>query len=148
MYSTREAIYSALFAKLEAAYKFKTKTRRVRHWNAYRQENSPVLVMIEDGETYTPSFTGEPTHVTLDVTVLVYLWVTGQISDGPVAPISLLNPIIDALEAAIAPDATRQEQTLGGLVNRVWIDGRVEKSSGDQDNIAIAMIPIKVVVPA
>lgn len=148
MYLAREDIYNALFLKLKSAYQFKTATRRVRHWDAFKNEQGPVLVMIEEGETYEPEFTGEPTKVTLDVTAMVYFWVSGKIGDGPDAPISLLNPIVDALEAAIAPDPTTQAQTLGGVVNRVWIDGKILKSSGDQDNVAIAMIPIKMVVPA
>ena len=57
-----------------------------------------------------------------------------------------LNGLLDAVEAALNPFPL-EAQTLGGLVTHCWIDGSTDYHPGDLDGQAIAVVPVKVLVP-
>lgn len=56
----------------------------------------------------------------------------------------MLDPLLDAVDAALAPNIVTRRQTLGGLVSHVWIDGKIMKDPGDIDGDGIAVIPVKI----
>lgn len=58
-----------------------------------------------------------------------------------------LNPILDAITAALAPAPAMSRQTLGGLVEYAAIDGNIDISEGVMGDRTVAFIPIKVIVP-
>jgi len=61
---------------------------------------------------------------------------------------TVLDPLLDAIMfTALAPDPGENYCSLGGLVNRVWIEGRIERDPGDLTNQISCAIPIMVLVP-
>ena len=102
----------------------------------------PALFQTQKGETITRP-AGLPPRRTLAVDLVLYA-VSG---DSAVAPASLLNPLIDAVEAALEPGPAFAKQTLGGLVSHCCVSGRVEIVEGVLGAQAVAIVPIEIVVP-
>jgi len=137
---TREVIYSALFDKLTNAANFKTKARRLRHWADVNRHEQPALFLIQKRETAQP-VRGQPTKWLLSVDVYIYAWAA-----PPDLPSQALNPLLDAITAAIAPDRPQIEnvQTLGGLAHHCWIEGGIETDEGVLGDQSVAIIPINI----
>lgn len=139
----RETIMAALFAQLSAVPGFQTYGRRLR--TASEVTAQPALFLRKTGETWPARpANGMPAKVTIHAEVWVY-W-KAQSPDPSVAPEIDGNALLDAVEAALA-GAPRQENTLGGLVNRVWIEGKLAESHGDQTGQGIAVIDVSIMVP-
>src|SRR5205807_469036 len=69
----------------------------------------PALFMRQKTETATIPTLGAPPVWTL----LVHLYLYAHGNDPYVAPATVLNPLLDAVEAALAPPAATGLQTLG-----------------------------------
>jgi len=109
---TREPIYAALFAKLAGIGGFNTTSRRARILSDVPQEEQPALFVYQVNEMVNTVPSLESVH-TLKADVIVYVWE----EDESVSPSIKLNPLIDAIENALAPEMlTNNKQTLGGLV--------------------------------
>ena len=67
-------------------------------------------------------------------------------SDPYLAPATLLNPLLDALEAALAPSPATGVQHLGlpTMVQHAYIAGKVETDEGVLGDQAIAILPIEI----
>jgi hypothetical protein len=67
-------------------------------------------------------------------------------SDPYMAPAMLLNPLIDAVELALAPDPISGLQQLGlpGMVRHVRINGMIETAEGVLLDQEIGIIPVEV----
>jgi hypothetical protein len=136
----REPIYAALFAKLSGIAGLVTKDRRLKHWNDVAPQLQPALFQAQRNETAVQQ-TGLPVKWTFKVDVYLYVRTDGGQSPGP-----LINPLIDAIETALAPNAVESVQTLGGLVKHCWIDGAIETDEGTLGDQAVAIIPITILV--
>ena len=136
----REPIHAALFAKLAAIPGFKTASRRFKHFGDVAQPDQPALFVIQRRESAT-TVPGQPTVWLLKVDVLIYVN-TGQ--DKSVAPASILNPLLDAVVAALAPDPITNKCTLGGLVQHAVIQGEIETDEGQLGEQGLALIPIEI----
>lgn len=134
----REQIYSALFAKLRAIPAFGTASRRLRHWDDVPAVDQPALFQTQKPEQPEQQ-PGLPTKWTLAVDVYIYANTAGE--DPPAA---IINPLIDSIEAAIAPDPVTNKCTLGGLVSHVWIDGEIQNDEGVLGDQAVAIVPIRI----
>lgn len=164
----RELVWEALLAKWPkpspGVTGFKTITRR---WQAWQDDPTqlrpalPLLVQYEMGED-TKDTTGLPPVRTWDARILIYCVIPEAVAGPRNVPdfttpgASVLNPLIDAVEAAILPPASPEHsgdmdgcQTLGGLVFDCSINGRTIKIIGDvvPDGICGAIIPIRIIVP-
>jgi hypothetical protein len=137
----REAIASALFALVQGSASFATASRRVKLWTDVSSADKPAIFMAEHGETYVRKGEALPAVITMDVELLIYI---DAGKDQSVTPITVLNPLIDAVDAALAPSPVTGKQTLGGLVTHCWIEGKVMKDPGDLDGDGVAVIPIKI----
>jgi hypothetical protein len=140
----REAIISALFALLSQSAAFATASRRLQLWGGLSPSEKPALFLSERGDTYTHASEAAPAAVTMEVDIYIY---TDAGKDPTIVPASILNPLIDAVDAALAPSALSGLQTLGGLVSHCWIDGKIMKDPGDLDGDGVAVIPVKILVP-
>ena len=80
----------------------------------------------------------------LSVELFVYI---STAADPTVAPSQVMNPLIDAIEAALAPDPTSLVQSLGGLVDHAWIAGKIESDEGLLGDQAVAIVPIDILIP-
>lgn len=139
MSTSREQIYAALFAKLVKAATFKTTDRRWRHWSDVAPPDQPALFQSQRHEDLTTQPPDLNPRKRMFVDVSVYVNTGG---DKTVAPASILNPLIDAIEAALGPDVITNKQTLGGLVQYARIEGRIETDEGLLGDQGVAIIPI------
>jgi hypothetical protein len=135
----REAIHAALFALVSSRAGFITTSRKLRHWADVSPIEQPALFQAQGGETAirTTGFTAK-----WELSVKLYLYAhTG----GGLAPTSVLNPLVDAVIAALAPLPAIERQTLGGLVHDCRIDGTIETDEGVLGDQAVAIIPIRII---
>jgi len=58
----------------------------------------------------------------------------------------VLNPLLDAVEAALAPSATTGLQDLGlpAMVQHAYISGKVETDEGVLGDQAVAIVPVEI----
>jgi hypothetical protein len=144
--TNREGIYAALFAKFDGITGMPTKSRRLMHWADVLAVQQPALFQAQKSEIVVQS-RGLPPKWQLDLDL--YLYVHAGDDPGSV-PTTVLNPLIDAIEAALAPDNVRDGQnvlTLGGLVSHCWISGQIQTDEGALGAQSIAIIPISILVP-
>lgn len=139
----REQIYQAAFDLAKNTSGAKSFSRRLKHWSDVPHADQPALFMVQRRETAKVT-TKIPTIWTMGIDFVLYGHNSGQDS---VAPMSTLNPIIDAIVAAFLPAGGVEEQTLGGLVERCRIDGEILTDEGVLGDQAIVVIPITILVP-
>jgi hypothetical protein len=137
----REAIYSALFELLKGAASFKPhragssigqmSSLRIsrRLFQAQRRE-------LVEGEPGLPRI-----HM---LHVDAYIYANRAISD--LSPGEVMNPLLDALEAALAPNPITNKQQLGGLVEHVWVEGEIETDEGTLGDQGVCIVPIVIKV--
>jgi hypothetical protein len=142
---TREPIYQALFSVLANAAGFATASRRLRHWSDVSAVEQPALFMAQKSEV-AEQRRGLPTKWLCDIDAYIYC----HAPDDLTAPATVLNPLLDAVEAALAPQAGRDvaanTQTLGDLAYQVWINGKIETDEGTLGGQAVAIVPIRITV--
>ncbi len=144
MTATRESVMAALLAKLTGAFAFGAVTRRLVSPETIATPGKPALVLIEHHEEYEQR-PAQPPRRKMSVMAILYID-TG--SDPNAIPDAVLNPIQDAIDAALAPDAPHLGRcTLGGLVDSVVISGSVIKAPGDKTGKGLAIIPIEITIP-
>ena len=120
----REAIYSALWAKLDALDGFVTKSRKLLHWNDVKRYDQPALFMAQ-GDMQAVTLTGQETKWILRVDVYLYVQTSGE----PPAPI--MNPLIDAVWD-------------GADIEYCRVEGTVETDEGTLGEQAVCIIPIMI----
>lgn len=140
----RESIIAALFNLISASASFATTSRRLKLWSSVPSSEKPALFLVERGDIYTRASEAVPETVTMQLEVYIY---TEAGKDESIVPASALNPLIDAVDAALTPSALTGLQTLGGLVSHCWIEGKVLKDAGDLDGDGVAIIPVKILMP-
>ena len=138
----REAIYGALWSLAAGAANFASANRRLRHWADLAPAEQPALFMSEKGGHSVTKAPGGPTIWTLSADFYVYV----HSSDPYLAPAMLLNPLLDALEAALAPSPVTGIQNLGlsAMVQHAYIAGKVETDEGVLGDQAIAIVPVEI----
>jgi hypothetical protein len=145
----REAIYGALFARLPGLTTdlvpgpFVTKRRGLKHWNDVPAPQQPALYQTQVKETAEPFGSGAAIRWTLRLELYVYAYNGDQESGAAGAA---LNPLLDAIETALAPDPGLQVQTLGQRVSSCVIRGTIETDEGALGPQSIAIIPLELVV--
>lgn len=139
---SREAIYGALFGVLETAADFVVVDRRLRHWSDVAPAEQPALFAAQKSETASIKTLGAPTVWTLAVDLYLY----AHSSDPYLAPATVLNPLLDAVEAALAPSATTGVQDLGlpAMVQHAYISGKIETDEGVLGDQAVAIVPVEI----
>lgn len=135
----REAIYSALFTRLSSIAGLKTKSRLLQHWNDVPPELRPALFMSQSTETPFTT-TGEPQKWQLSVDVYVYV-----ATDGTTPPGTVLNPILDAIEAIFPIHPITGKHTLDAPgVEWARIEGAIQTDEGTLGNQAVCIVPIQI----
>jgi len=138
----REPIYAALFALLQVAAEFAVVDRRLRHWSDVSPAEQPALFMTQKTELASIKTLGAATVWTLAVDLFVY----AHSSDPYLAPATVLNPLLDAVEAALAPSAVTGLQDLGlpAMVQHAYISGKIETDEGVLGDQAVAIVPVEI----
>jgi hypothetical protein len=137
----REPIYGALFALLSNAADFTTASRRLRHWSDVGPVEQPALFVVQKSETAERK-SGFPPKWRAMVDVFVYV----HAPDDVTPPSTVLNPLLDAIEAALAPGGAGGPQTLGGLAEHAWISGKIETDEGVLGGQTVAIVPVEILV--
>ncbi|MGA8380853.1 MAG: hypothetical protein WB710_06970 [Stellaceae bacterium] len=138
----REAIYAALWTLGSGAGSFASANRRLRHWADVAPAEQPALFMSEKGGHAQVKKLGAPIVWTLFADFYIYV----HSSDPYAAPATIINPLLDALERALAPSAATGLQNLGLplMVQHAYIAGKIETDEGILGDQAIAIIPIEI----
>jgi hypothetical protein len=138
----REPIYAALFAQVATAAPFVTAARRLRHWSDVAPAEQPALFMRQKSEAAAGAERGTPTVWTLSIELYLY----AHASDPYAAPAAMLNPLVDAVEAALAPVAATGIQDLGlpDMVRHACIAGKIEITEGVLRDQAVAIVPVEI----
>jgi hypothetical protein len=140
----REAIFTALFVVARTVswggQTLRYTSRRVRLFCDLPA--LPALCQAEHDEVHV-AVAGLPPRRTLGAAWMIH----HATADPDAVPASLNNAILDAVEAALAPDSADGCCTLGGLVAHCWIEGEVFKDPGDLDGQALLIVPIRMLVP-
>lgn len=141
----RETILTALMTLLTPIASFVTVQRGYVDSGQFTEGARPAMCLVEKDDEYKSGVRGVIT-TTLNVDVWIYLWT----KDNP-NPSSVLNPLLDALDAVLLPTVVgpggSNKQTLGGIVQNAYIDGRVIKIPGYIDGDGIIVAPVKILVP-
>jgi hypothetical protein len=139
---SREPIYAALFALIGGAANFVTIDRRLRHWSDVAPAEQPALYMAQKSEVASAKALGAPTVWTLSIDLYLYV----HSSDPYLAPATVINPLIDAIEAALAPPPETGIQDIGmpAMVQHAYIAGKIATDEGVLGDQAIAIIPVEI----
>ena len=147
---TREPTYAAMFAFFAGltgggAPLFKTATRNLAHWDTVPGEDCPCLLLRQGKETARYK-QGMPTVWTLSPMLWLYVRTNFQNDPNQIVG-SIINPLVDAIEASIKiDDFTNHRCTLGGIVSHCAIQGTLEIIEGTMGDEAVAIIPLEIVV--
>jgi hypothetical protein len=138
----RETIYSALWLLGAQAGSFASANRRLRHWADVAPAEQPALFMSEKGGHAVVKALGAPIVWTLYADFYIYV----HTSDPYAAPAMILNPLLDALEQALAPSPATGIQNLGlsDMVQHAYIAGKIETDEGVLGDQAIAIVPVEI----
>lgn len=141
----REEIYAALFNHVSSVPGIVVAERRLRHWNDVKSIEQPYLCVAQGNQTATQGnpVKGLYAKWILEADIYVYVQTTGKQIPGTV-----INPILDAIESALAPPFPdiNKCQTLNGLVEHCWIEGTIETDEGTLGDQAVAIIPVVILV--
>jgi len=143
MYVARETVWLAFYAYLQTIPGIVTVTRRLQHWADTPNEKRPALYLRQKGEARQQAGKrGLPPLVTLQGELWLYI----NSDDKEVGP--LINPILDAIDAALTPLQGPGENTitLGGLASHVWTEGEWVIDEGTLGEDAVAVIPVNILV--
>lgn len=150
--ASRKAIAAALLAQLNSGNVFTTAGRRLRAPEQAASPGNPGLFLIKPKETYkydSDDEQGVPPHRELEFLAVIYTDV-GAVENA--VPADVIDDIMDAIDAALAPGVVDQlsnggRQTLGGLVYSARIIGDPMFAPGDIQGKGSTTVPIRVVLP-
>ena len=100
----------------------------------------PALCQAEFKETTEQAF-GVSAKRVWNVAWMIYVF---DGNDDTIMP-TVFNPILDAIDAAFEPG--HGPQNLGGLVERVYLQGEIEKYGGNISGQVLLVVPLQIVVP-
>lgn len=138
----REPIYAALLTKLSASAGYNTVTRRYKLFADVAPPDMPALFLLQKDEV-AQTVPGLNTVWTIQCDAVIYVSVT---DDPTQAASSALNPLLDAIEAALAPSSVSNKQTLGGLVQHACISGAIRIDEAINGDRMVAVVPIEIKV--
>jgi len=150
MIFSREQIYSAIFATLQAslltpAGPFKTVSRRWQDPSQLAPADRPAFYQVQKDEIASTSVNGLPVNWKLSLDLVLY-------TTGDTAPISIpsieLNSLLDAVESAIHSLVPGLPQTLSGKVSHCRLAGKIEVVENVQGGMALAVLPIEILTSA
>lgn len=121
---------------------FLTTGRRVLRWSDVSSQPALFLRGADEELEY-------PQTILQMQTIDGEIWIYSNSGQNPNAvPETALNNLMDAIQAAFAPDAPGTGRfTIGNLVHWCRLEGRIEKDPGDTSGQAIAVMPVRITVP-
>lgn len=144
--ASREQIASALFNLLKSSSEFVTSGRRNTDPEGLGPTQTPALFLVERDDDWDRSQGfNQFAKRTMRFWAIVYSDVG---TNDAAVPNTIVNNILDAIDLVMQPDDVLEGTlTLGGLVQAVTLDGATQRSSGDTTGKALAIVPIRVLIP-
>lgn len=144
MINSREAIYNGLLTYLEKAIGFQTISRSPIPSSDLANAAMPALEQLPSSEDAAQKQLNLGPIWKIKQSLMVYVAVpAGPANDPASIGDTILNNLLDAIEAALAPNPTTGYQTLGGLVVSCQFVGVLLKDPGFQSGIGAAAIGIE-----
>jgi hypothetical protein len=144
---SRETIFAALFNLVKATPGLASSSRKARPLANVSEPEMPILFQLQAPEIWEQK-RGLPPKRILRADLEIYVSSAGDHRGETRPPSAVLNPILDALEAALAPGlADDGAQTLGGLVSHCWIEGGIEIFEGLLEGKTAALVRIHILIP-
>lgn len=147
---SRKSIAAALLTQLMSGGQFVGNGRRLRAPEQAASPGKPGIYLVKPREHYRYAG-GEQERGTPPVREFSFLAViyTDVGSDETAVPADVIDDLLDAIDAALAPSVMDQlqnggRQTLGGLVYDCRIEGEPDLAPGDIQGKGESAIPIKV----
>lgn len=107
----------------------------------------PALFMTQHGEAWVRPGKGIPAKRTLQASFVAYAYAAQD--EQP--PATLLNSLMDVIDDVIEiPGNPGNVQTLGGLVEHVYLEGEVqiiEGQLGTGENASVLVVPVTMLIP-
>lgn len=150
MNTARETIYDALYQKLKnglltPAGPFSLVSRRLQPWSEISPEQQPALFQVQKGEDVMVTGRGMPQKYRLSINLEVYAFNPASNEDPQAPASSVINPLLDSIEAFFAPDPATGVQTLQiANVSHCWIEGGIEIFEGDLNAQIMAVVPVNI----
>jgi hypothetical protein len=147
--NSRSAIDAALFAQLVGAswgsppVSWQTSSQHFVSWENFSEQNQPALFLRRILEEAQQTKAYGLTKYMLRYEVWIY--VRTQSNDTSTNPYDYLNPLIDAVDAAVAAHPVIGRNNLGGLVDNCYISGQIMIADGTDNGQAVIRIPISAV---
>ena len=135
----RGSIYAALFALIDTTPGF-TQIKQRLVMPSDDVEMPALFLRRADDEYFPRDDMRRPAKVILNAELIIYY----RAMDVNEAPGIELDVLIGNVEAQIAPSGVAEAQNLGGLVQRLWVEGTIKKDDGALSGLAGAIIPIKI----
>ena len=142
---TREIVMQALFARLQGLPSIVTTSRRMTLPAMVEPGDQPRLMLWEQPEL-SRNRTSLPDKRVWEAWIIIVF----TNADLSVPGATIINPLIEAIEAALAvDDFGRNVCSLGGLVHYARIEGTIVKETGDTDSNGLGgcIVPIKIMPP-
>jgi hypothetical protein len=146
---TRNEVVEAVYSLLVSAWPWQTASRRERLWSDVPPDNRPAMFLFEGGPQAEKHERPNERlgRRRLQLMLLVY---TNANKDSDRSGMAEVNDILDAVEAALKPQAADTGgnlQTLGGRVTHCHIFGDIDKVSGNLTGDGMATVPIEILLP-
>jgi hypothetical protein len=150
--ATREPIYAALaalvFADPRIGAVFATTGRYLRHHEQVPGGvvGMPAIYLVQHpGESFVRVGKGVPAKRTLRCAFVMYF---NTADPGNSLPATACNAGLDVIDDVInLPPNPGNVQTLGGLVEHVYIEGDVSTAEGLLQDHSIVVVPITILIP-
>lgn len=138
----------ALLTLLKNSGDFVTSGRRLVNPEGLGPTQSPALFLVEHEDPYERKAQGYnlPPKREMQVRAIIY----NDVGSGNqnAIPSQFINNVLDELDTLFVSDTlSTNTQTLGGLVKAVLIDGVITRASGDVTGKAMAVVPIRILLP-
>ncbi len=145
----REPIYVALWNLFinhpNLVGQFVTSGRFLKLWDSVPLTQMPALFLAEGGEQWTKQGKGIPAKRVLMPHLAMYCS-AAQPDAQP--PATLINTLLDVVDEVIeSPGNPQNTQTLGGLVEHVYIEGQIEIYEGYLQDKSIVLVPLTIMLP-
>lgn len=123
---------------------FKVVSRRFKTPDQVDVVQTPALYLLQ-GPIANDREGGRPAKQTITVWLFIY---TNPAPVDVLPSTTLNNAITAVMSLLVDPTFPLKEQTLNGLVSHCWVEGEVIYDSGDVQPPGLAVIPVKILVPA
>jgi len=140
-----ETIYAALFALAAATPGIQTSSRKLALPDDVNGPDCPALFMTQGDQEAFPLERG-PTKWVLQADLYLYFHQSDIPTDGVFQ--MAINSQLDALRVQLDPPPGLEEQTLGGLVTRCRLKGKIQVYDGSLSERALAIAPVEIIANA